>query len=63
MPLVAPPPPPPGLPMLVGLAGMAGLGGSGGGAPRDIDIVVAVAEADSSLAMLTSEREDNSPLS
>ena len=60
MPLVAPPPPP-GLPIFAGLAGIAGFGGSGGGTPRDADIVAA--EAESSLAMLTSDREDKSPLS
>ena len=61
MPLLAPPP---GLPMLVGLAGMAGFGGNGGGTPppRDADIVGA-GEAELSLAKLTSDREDKSPLS
>ena len=60
MPLVAPPA---GLPMFVGFAGMAGFGGSGGGTPPRDEDIAAVAEADSSLAMLTSDREDKSPLS
>ena len=50
--------------MLVGLAGMAGFGGNGGGTPppRDADMAGA-GEAELSLAMLTSDKEDKSPLS
>ena len=69
MPLLAPLPPAAGLPMLVGLTGKAGLGGSGGGTPprpggTDMaDAVAAEADAESPLVMLTSDREDKSPLS
>ena len=49
--------------MLVGLAGMAGFGGRGGGTPppRGADMIGA-GEAELSLAKLTSDKEDRSPL-